>query len=43
MPKRIHRHLKRQAMRKFGSTTSKKALKYIYGTMHKIEKQKDKD
>lgn len=43
MPKEIHNKLKRQAIRKFGTTTSKRAQAYIYGTMHKIEKDKDKD
>jgi len=35
MPKALERKLKRQARRKFGSTTSKRARKYIYGTMRK--------
>lgn len=35
MPKKMERKLKRQARRKFGTTTSKKAKKYIYGTMQK--------
>lgn len=33
MPKELEKKLKRQARKKFGSTTSKRARKYIYGTM----------
>lgn len=33
MPKELERKLKKQAKKKFGSTTSEKARKYIYGTM----------
>ncbi len=35
MPKALERQLKRRARKKFGSTTSKKARKYIYGTLRK--------
>lgn len=35
MPKKLERKLKRQARKKFGSTTSKRARKYIYGTLRK--------
>jgi len=35
MPKEMERKLKAQAKRKFGSTTSERARKYIYGTMRK--------
>lgn len=40
MPKELHEKLKREARKKFGSTTSDRAKKYIYGTMSKIEKKK---
>jgi len=40
MPKKLHNKLKREARKKFGSTTSTRARKYIYGTMNKIEKRK---
>ncbi len=33
MPKALERKLKAQAKKKFGSTTSERARKYIYGTM----------
>ena len=33
MPKALETKLKRQARKKFGSTKSKRARKYIYGTM----------
>ena len=33
MPKELERKLKKQAKKKFGSTTSKKAKKYIYGAL----------
>lgn len=33
MPKKMERALKRTARKKFGSTTSKKARAYIFGTM----------
>jgi len=35
MPKKMERELKREAKKKFGSTTSKRAREYIYGTMRK--------
>jgi len=35
MPKKLEEKLKRQARKKFGSTTSKRARKYIYGTLRK--------
>lgn len=35
MPKAMERALKKEAKKKFGSTTSEKARKYIYGTMRK--------
>lgn len=35
MPKKMERKLKAQARKKFGSTKSKRARKYIYGTMRK--------
>lgn len=35
MPKEMERKLKAQALKKFGSTTSKKARAYIYGTMQR--------
>jgi len=35
MPKKLHRKLKTEARKKFGSTTSKRARKYIYGTLRK--------
>jgi len=31
MPKAMERKLKKQAQKKFGSTTGKRARKYIYG------------
>jgi len=33
MPKEMERKLKAEAKKKFGSTTSERARKYIYGTM----------
>lgn len=33
MPKKLERALKAKARKKFGSTTSKRARAYIYGTM----------
>ena len=38
MPKKMHEALKKEAKKKFGSTTSKRARKYIFGTMQKKEK-----
>lgn len=40
MPKKMHEALKRQARKKFGSTTSKRAKRYIYGTMNKRRRKK---
>jgi hypothetical protein len=40
MPKAAHKNLKKQARKKFGSTTSPRARRYIYGTLKKIEKKK---
>lgn len=36
MPKALEEKLKREAMKKFGSTTSEKARAYIWGTLSKI-------
>ena len=33
MPKELEDKLKRQARKKFGSTTSERARKFIYGTL----------
>jgi len=35
MPAKMERQLKKEALKKFGSTTSEAARKYIYGTMQK--------
>ena len=35
MPQKMERALKREAKKKFGSTTSPQARRYIYGTMQK--------
>jgi len=35
MPKALHDKLKREALKKFGSTTSERARRYIYGTLNK--------
>jgi len=35
MPKEMERKLKIQARKRFGSTTSERARKFIYGTMRK--------
>lgn len=35
MPQAMERALKAEARKKFGSTVSKRARKYIYGTMRK--------
>ncbi len=40
MPKKMHAALKRQALKKFGSTTSPRAKRYIYGTLSKRKKKK---
>ena len=39
MPKTLHDALKRKAKKLFGSTKSKRADRYIYGTMAKLKKQ----
>jgi len=36
MPKAMEKKLKAEARKKFGSTTSARARKYIYGAMRKI-------
>jgi len=36
MPKALEKKLKKQAKKKFGSTTSERARKYIYGTLQKV-------
>jgi hypothetical protein len=36
MPKELERRLKKEAKKKFHSTTSKRARKYIYGTLRKV-------
>lgn len=33
MPKKLEAELKRETLKKFGSTTSERAGNYIYGTM----------
>ena len=33
MPKKLEEKLKREARKKFGTTTSKRARKYIYGAL----------
>lgn len=35
MPKKLELKLKRQALKKFGTTVSERARKYIYGTLRK--------
>jgi len=35
MPKKLEAKLRREAKRKFGSTTSERARKYIYGVLRK--------
>lgn len=35
MPKKMHQALKKTAKKKFGSISSPKARRYIYGTMQK--------
>ena len=42
MPKEMHKNLKKQARKKFGTTKSKRAKRYIFGTMAKHEKKKKK-
>lgn len=41
-PKAMERALKREAKKKFGSTTSPRARKYIYGTIYKLTKKPSK-
>lgn len=36
MPKQIHSKLARQARKRFGSSTSERAKRYIYGTLNNI-------
>ena len=36
MPRKLERELKRRALKKFGSITSERARKYIYGTMRNM-------
>jgi hypothetical protein len=36
MPAKLERKLKAEARKKFGSTTSERARRYIYGTMKKM-------
>lgn len=36
MPKKLEQALKKEAKKKFGSTTSERARKYIYGTMRSM-------
>ncbi len=38
MPKKMHEALKKTAKKKFGTVKSKKAKRYIYGTMAKKAK-----
>ena len=35
MPKKLERKLKSEARKKFGSSTSERARKYVYGTLRK--------
>ena len=35
MPKKMHEALKRQARKKFGTATSERAKRYIFGTLNK--------
>jgi hypothetical protein len=35
MPEKLERKLKREAKKKFGSTDSERARRYIYGTLRK--------
>lgn len=41
MPAELEKKLKKQARKKFGTSTSKRAKKYIYATINKI-KSKEK-
>lgn len=36
MPEELERKLKKEAKKKFGSTKSERARRYIYGTMRKL-------
>ncbi|MEM5871458.1 MAG: hypothetical protein QW051_01155 [Candidatus Aenigmatarchaeota archaeon] len=36
MPKKLEEKLKREALKKFGSTVSERARRYIYGTLRKL-------
>jgi len=38
MPKKLHKALEKQARKKFGTTTSERAKKYIFGTLNKLKK-----
>lgn len=40
MPEHAHKALKKTARKKFGTTKSPRAKRYIYGTLQKIEKKK---
>jgi len=42
MPKKLHEKLKREARKKFGTITSDRAKKYIYGTLSKVKKNEKK-
>lgn len=35
MPKKLEKKLKKEARKKFGSTTSERARRYIYGSLRK--------
>jgi len=36
MPKKLERKLKTEAKKKFGSTTSERTRKYIYGVLQRV-------
>jgi len=40
MPKQMHENLKKQARKKFGTTKSKRAKRYIYSTLQEYENKK---
>lgn len=40
MPTALHAKLASEAKKKFGNTTSERAMKFIFGTMHTIEMAK---
>lgn len=42
MPKLLELKLKRQARKKFGTSTSKRAKKFIFGTLAVIKKRRRK-